>query len=186
MLSPELGVNFEHILANTKSVLNPWRKIDPESLQDADLAGPFCFCLAFGFSLLLVGQHSFLTFVFSCHLIASSPHLITSPHSLISPLLHLSIVPLGACQGGKVHGFGYIYGVSTIGCIGIYVLLMMMCDLPVDIYKTVSVLGYGLLPLVVLATVAPFISLRFTQFHFLKMNFLSLSPPTHASLFGLE
>eukprot|EP00299_Pterocystis_sp_00344_P012199 c5821_g1_i1.p1 GENE.c5821_g1_i1~~c5821_g1_i1.p1 ORF type:complete len:242 (+),score=41.05 c5821_g1_i1:65-727(+) len=114
-LLEELGINFEHIIANTKSVLNPRRSVDREMLQDADLAGPFCICLALGFSLLL---------------------------------------------SGKVHGFGFIYGVGSIGCVSMYLLLMLMSDLPVDMYRTVSVLGYGLLPLVILALIAPFISLQ--------------------------
>ena len=38
------------------AVLNPVTKPDTALMQDTDLAGPLVFCLAFGGSLLLVGN----------------------------------------------------------------------------------------------------------------------------------
>ena len=55
-------------------------------------------------------------------------------------------------KAGKVH-FGFIYGVGTIGCLGIYLLLNLMCDQSLSIYQCISVLGYCILPIVLLASV---------------------------------
>lgn len=50
----ELGINLEHIQKKTLAVLNPRRILEPDTLNDDDLAGPLLFCLAFGALLLLV------------------------------------------------------------------------------------------------------------------------------------
>jgi hypothetical protein len=50
----ELGINPSHILQKSLTVLNPIRKPDNNIMDDADLAGPFVFCFAFAFVLLLV------------------------------------------------------------------------------------------------------------------------------------
>lgn len=51
---------------------------------------------------------------------------------------------------GKVH-FGYIYGIGVMGCIAMYALLNLMSECGVSIGCTISVLGYCLLPMVVLS-----------------------------------
>lgn len=51
---------------------------------------------------------------------------------------------------GKVH-FGYIYGVFTIGWLGIWAVLNLMSPIGIDIYRTASIIGYCLLPIVLLA-----------------------------------
>lgn len=53
---------------------------------------------------------------------------------------------------GKLH-FGYIYGIGFIGCLSIYFLLILMAPegSTISFISTVSVLGYCLLPMVVLA-----------------------------------
>ncbi|CAG8493280.1 2197_t:CDS:10 [Cetraspora pellucida] len=53
---------------------------------------------------------------------------------------------------GKVH-FGYIYGVALLGCVSIYMILNLMSESGIDGYRTASVLGYCLLPLVLLSCV---------------------------------
>ncbi|CAG8433488.1 6714_t:CDS:2 [Ambispora gerdemannii] len=53
---------------------------------------------------------------------------------------------------GKVH-FGYIYGVAVLGWLSIYLILNMMSESGVDGYRTASVLGYCLLPLVLLSLI---------------------------------
>jgi hypothetical protein len=50
----ELGINLTHIRKKTLTVLNPFGKIDEESLKDNDLAGPLFFALLLGMFLLLV------------------------------------------------------------------------------------------------------------------------------------
>ncbi|KAG8191517.1 hypothetical protein JTE90_019581 [Oedothorax gibbosus] len=51
---------------------------------------------------------------------------------------------------GKVH-FGYIYGIGVLGCFSMYSLLNLMSESGVSVGCTISVLGYCLLPMVVLS-----------------------------------
>lgn len=54
-LYEELGLNFGHIKKKTISVMNPFtRTLDPELLDDCDLAGPLVFGAMLGFALTLV------------------------------------------------------------------------------------------------------------------------------------
>jgi hypothetical protein len=104
-LSEELGLNFDHIVTKSLSVLNVFRVPDKHIMDDADIAGPIFFCLLLGGVLLL---------------------------------------------SGKAH-FGYIYGVGTVGCISVYTILNLMSDTGIDGYRSTSVMGYCLLPMVLLA-----------------------------------
>lgn len=54
----ELGINPTHILQKSLTVLNPLSRVDGRIMDDADLAGPFVFCFAFAFVLLLVSRTS--------------------------------------------------------------------------------------------------------------------------------
>jgi len=58
-LLEELGINPDHIFQKTLTVLNPWRTTDQAAAGDSDLAGPLCFCLAFGSFLMLSGKLHF-------------------------------------------------------------------------------------------------------------------------------
>ncbi|KAJ1549619.1 hypothetical protein HK405_004264 [Cladochytrium tenue] len=51
---------------------------------------------------------------------------------------------------GKLH-FGYIYGIATLGCLSMYAILNLMSESGIDGYRTASVLGYCLLPMVILS-----------------------------------
>ena len=53
-LLEELGINFDHIYQKTIAVLNPFTITDANIINETDLAGPLCFCLALGATLLLV------------------------------------------------------------------------------------------------------------------------------------
>ncbi len=50
-------------------------------------------------------------------------------------------------QAGKPQ-FSYIYGVALLGTTAIYFLLNLMAETGIDAYRTASVLGYCLLPMV--------------------------------------
>ncbi|WVQ72050.1 hypothetical protein IAR50_001594 [Cryptococcus sp. DSM 104548] len=101
-LMEELGINPSHILQKSLTVLNPLSKVSGNIMDDADLAGPFVFCFAFAFFLLLSGKPQ----------------------------------------------FSYIYGVGLLGTTAIYLLLNLMSETGIDAYRTASVLGYCLLPMV--------------------------------------
>ncbi|EKX38394.1 hypothetical protein GUITHDRAFT_77305 [Guillardia theta CCMP2712] len=56
---------------------------------------------------------------------------------------------------GKVH-FGYIYGVGLVGCGSLWLVMTLMSQKGLDIYQTSSILGYCLLPMVLLAFFSAF------------------------------
>merc|ERR1711970_639507 len=58
-LLEELGINFDHIVQKTWSVLHLLKETDPLVAGDADMAGPLVFCFAFMASLLLGGKVAF-------------------------------------------------------------------------------------------------------------------------------
>ncbi|TRY69621.1 hypothetical protein DNTS_032740 [Danionella cerebrum] len=73
----------------------------------------------------------------------------------------LFCVALGATllMAGKAH-FGYVYGISALGCVGMYLLLNLMSSFRVSCGCVASVLGYCLLPMVVLSSFAVVYSLQ--------------------------
>lgn len=113
-LLEELGINFEHIFQKTKCVLNPFAKPHESITHDEDLAGPLVFCIAYGFSMLLVGKIQ----------------------------------------------FGYIYGITALGCLSMYALLNLMSENGVSAMCIGSTLGYCLLPMVLLSFISSFLSLN--------------------------
>nr|CAG8534509.1 465_t:CDS:2 [Entrophospora candida] len=71
---------------------------------------------------------------------------------LAGPLIYCLIFGVSLLLTGKAH-FGYIYGVALLGWLSIYLILNLMSDLGIDIYRTASVLGYCLLPLTLLSCI---------------------------------
>ncbi|KAL4679513.1 hypothetical protein H8959_009163, partial [Pygathrix nigripes] len=116
LMSPELGIHFDHIWQKTWTVLNPMKPADGSIMNETDLTGPILFCIALGATLLLAG---------------------------------------------KVQ-FGYVYGMSAIGCLVIHALLNLMSSSGVSYGCVASVLGYCLLPMVILSGCAMFFSLQGT------------------------
>uniref|UniRef100_A0A4W5PH63 Zgc:123321 n=1 Tax=Hucho hucho TaxID=62062 RepID=A0A4W5PH63_9TELE len=92
LLLDEIGMNFEHILQKTLTVLNSMIPADGSIMNETDLTVTL---------LMAVKSH-----------------------------------------------FGYVYGISTIGCMAIYTLLTLMSSLTVSYGCVASVLGYRLLPMV--------------------------------------
>jgi hypothetical protein len=60
---------------------------------------------------------------------------------------------------GKAH-FSYIYGLAMLGWLSIYCLLNMMSEAGLDLYRTASVLGYCLLPMVLLSSLSILLRLK--------------------------
>ncbi|XP_029900723.1 protein YIPF5-like isoform X2 [Myripristis murdjan] len=84
---------------------------------------------------------------------------IMNETDLTGPILFCIALGAALLMAGKVH-FGYVYGISAIACIGMYILLNLMSSLAVSYGCVASVLGYCLLPMVALSTFAIFFSLQ--------------------------
>ncbi|GAA5884961.1 hypothetical protein JCM16303_006493 [Sporobolomyces ruberrimus] len=137
-LLQELGINFDHILAKSLTVLNPLKKVDPHIMDDADLAGPLVFCFVFASFLLLSGKPQ----------------------------------------------FSYIYGVALIGSASMYALLNLMSESGIDAYRTASVLGYCILPLVLLSMFNVVLNLDGMTGYLLSSLFVLWSSYSSSSIFA--
>ncbi|KAI7871020.1 hypothetical protein BDF14DRAFT_1767567 [Spinellus fusiger] len=78
------------------------------------------------------------------------PDTIMDDADLAGPLLFLLLFGMFLLFSGKAH-FGYIYGVGVLGVVSIYLILNLMSESGVDWTRTASVLGYCLLPMVMLS-----------------------------------
>ena len=123
------------------AVLNPLRNVDEHIMDDADLAGPLIFCFCFGTFLLFV---SILLFGASLAVYDENVALLW---------LH---------QSGKPQ-FGYIYGLGLLGSTSIYTLLNLMSPKGIDAYRTTSVLGYCLLPMVCVSALSVVVQLQYVD-----------------------
>lgn len=76
---------------------------------------------------------------------------IMSDSDLAGPILFVMLFGLLLLLAGKVQ-FGYIYGVGVFGSISLHYLFRLMSnDVQLDFLRSASVLGYCLLPLVILS-----------------------------------
>lgn len=69
---------------------------------------------------------------------------------LAGPLLFCLMYGTVLLLTGKAH-FGYIYGMGLLGCSSMYIVLNLMSDVGVSAGCVISVLGYSLLPMVLLS-----------------------------------
>ncbi|XP_074085617.1 protein YIPF7 isoform X1 [Macrotis lagotis] len=86
---------------------------------------------------------------------------IMNETDLTGPILFCIALGANLLLAGKVQ-FGYVYGMSAIGCLGIHALLNLMSTSGVSYGCVASVLGYCLLPMVILSSCAIFFSLQGT------------------------
>ncbi|KAM6150616.1 protein YIPF7 [Erethizon dorsatum] len=87
---------------------------------------------------------------------------IMNETDLTGPILFCVALGATLLLAGKFH-FGYVYGMSAIGCLGIHALLNLMSSAGVSCGCVASVLGYCLLPVVILSSCAIFCSLQGTM-----------------------
>lgn len=81
---------------------------------------------------------------------------------LSGPLVICLALGTSLLLAGKLQ-FGYIYGLAAGGSFGICALINVMSQRGgIDLYRTMSILGYGLIPIVFLAFIGIFISLKST------------------------
>ncbi|XP_051021025.1 protein YIPF7 isoform X2 [Acomys russatus] len=86
---------------------------------------------------------------------------IMNETDLAGPILFCVALGATLLMAGKAQ-FGYVYGMSAIGCLGIHALLNLMSSSGVSYGCVASVLGYCLLPMVILSSCAVFFSLQGT------------------------
>lgn len=81
---------------------------------------------------------------------------------LSGPLVICLALGVSLLLAGKLQ-FGYIYGLAAGGSFGICMLINVMSQRGgIDLYRTMSILGYGLIPIVLLAFIGIFVSLKST------------------------
>ncbi|KAI9245744.1 hypothetical protein BY458DRAFT_528500 [Sporodiniella umbellata] len=78
------------------------------------------------------------------------PSTIMDDADLAGPLLFIFLFGIFLLLSRKAH-FGYIYGVGVLGVVSIYLILNLMSENGIDGSRTASVLGYCLLPMVMLS-----------------------------------
>ncbi|EUD69198.1 hypothetical protein C922_00061 [Plasmodium inui San Antonio 1] len=79
---------------------------------------------------------------------------------LSGPLIIVLALGFILLLAGKA-SFSYIYLIGIVSSLSIYLLLNMMSQsLTLDLYRTISMLGYALLPLVILSFISIIINLR--------------------------
>jgi len=78
---------------------------------------------------------------------------------LIGPLVFCLILGFFLMISGKLH-FGYIYGFGLFGCIAISVVVNLMSQKGMNFWHVSSILGYCLLPVVILSALAIIINMR--------------------------
>ncbi|NXR17183.1 YIPF7 protein, partial [Cinclus mexicanus] len=78
---------------------------------------------------------------------------------LTGPMVFCLAIGATLLMAGKVH-FGYVYGISAMGCLAMHALLNLMSASGVSHGCVASVLGYCLLPMVILSSSAVVFSLQ--------------------------
>ncbi|XP_066535344.1 protein YIPF5-like [Hoplias malabaricus] len=84
---------------------------------------------------------------------------IMNETDLTGPVLFCIALGITLLMAGKAH-FGYVYGISALGCVGMYMLLNLMSAYTISYGCVASVLGYCLLPMVALSAFAVVYSLQ--------------------------
>lgn len=59
--------------------------------------------------------------------------------------------------------FGFIYGQAIVGCAAVYLVFNLMSQRGIDLYRSTSILGYSMLPMVLLSFLAIFPPIHSTK-----------------------
>ncbi|XP_007890892.1 protein YIPF5 [Callorhinchus milii] len=84
---------------------------------------------------------------------------ILNETDLTGPMVFCFAFGVTLLLAGKVQ-FGYVYGISVFGCLGVHALLNLMSVTGVSCGCVASVLGYCLLPMTILSSCAVLFSLQ--------------------------
>ncbi|GAW82364.1 hypothetical protein, conserved [Plasmodium gonderi] len=102
---------------------------------------------------------------------------------LSGPLIIVLSLGFILLLAGKA-SFSYIYLIGIVSSLSIYVLLNMMSqNLTLDLYRTISMLGYALLPLVILSFISIIINLRSKKGYIISFLCISWSALTASRFF---
>ncbi|KAK4882863.1 hypothetical protein RN001_006182 [Aquatica leii] len=98
---------------------------------------------------------------FRGHSLADDSDFLTKGTDLAGPLCFCIVLAITLFVSGSKVYFGYIYGLSVMSCIMMYILLSLMTTNNVFTLSCVtSILGYSLLPIVGLSMLGVFMTLR--------------------------
>lgn len=143
-LLEELGINFDHISKKTLAVLNPFTNTDPSIVNETDLAGPLCFCLALGGTLLLGGKVHFgyiygiggmgvLAMYMLLNLMSTNGVSVGCVASIIGycilPMVALSVVSIVLSLQGIL---GIVLSVLIVGWCSLSASKLFVCGLDMD------------------------------------------------------
>ena len=78
---------------------------------------------------------------------------------MAGPLLFALLLGFSLLLSGKIH-FGYIYGFAVFGCFSMSILVNLLSPIPIDTWRTFSILGYCLLPVNLLSAIGIILSLK--------------------------
>jgi len=81
---------------------------------------------------------------------------------LAGPIIFCLLFATFLFLGGKPH-FGYVYGFILLGTISLHFILNLMSPTGINLFKTASVLGYCLLPLVLTSALGVILSLEWVS-----------------------
>ncbi|KAL7890144.1 hypothetical protein AOLI_G00024020 [Acnodon oligacanthus] len=84
---------------------------------------------------------------------------IMNETDLTGPVIFCIAMGITLLMAGKAH-FGYVYGISALGCVSMCTLLNLMSAYTISYGCVASVLGYSLLPMVALSAFAVVYSLQ--------------------------
>ncbi|XP_060941458.1 protein YIPF5 [Limanda limanda] len=93
------------------------------------------------------------------HPLKAADGSIMNETDLAGPMVFCLAFGATLLLAGKIQ-FGYVYGISAIGCLGMYCLLNLMSMTGVSFGCVASVLGYCLLPMILLSTCGVLLSLQ--------------------------
>lgn len=110
------------------------------------------------------------------------PPGLVNDGDMAGPLLYLFMFGVSLMMSGKMH-FGYIYGVGVLGVLTIMLLFNLMSDKGIDGSRTASVLGYCLLPMVLLSAYTIILPLTGSLGLFLTMLAIVWSTRASSNMF---
>ncbi|EQC38309.1 hypothetical protein SDRG_04029 [Saprolegnia diclina VS20] len=100
---------------------------------------------------------------------------------LAGPLVFCFVFGTCLLLSGKIH-FGYIYGFGVFGWVFMWAIMNLLSPTrTIDIYRVCSVLGYCLLPIILLAAVNIVVSVKSLNYIGLALAFLSVAWSTQTA-----